>query len=376
VPSDAAAIIGGVAAAAPTPGQESLSRFVLRVVLIVLTVVGVLLLLWLLRKPISWIILATFLAVALSGPVNRLSRWLPRGLAIAVTYLLLFLVPLGVIASVVPSLASGVNDLANEAPRYVSDLQDTVNKNPRLRKLNNQYGITDELEKQAAKLPEKAGTAAGILTDVGVGIVNSIFAGVTILILSVFMVANGRRWAELFLQAQPEDRRARLARAMDRSANAVGAYVGGALLQATIAGIATFIVLKILGVPFAGALAVLTGIADLIPLVGATIGAILVGIVTAFHDFPTVTIIWTVWAIAYQQIENSVIQPRIQSRAVDVQPFIVLVSVLFGSTLFGIPGALLAIPIAATIQICTREYLQYRRDIRAPPPTTTSTATG
>ncbi len=365
-----------MAASAPTVGPESLSRLVVRVILIVLTVVGVLGLLWLLRKPISWIILATFLAVALSGPVNRLSRWLPRGLAIAVTYLLLFLIPLGVIASVVPSLASGVNDLANEAPRYVNDLQDTVNKNERLRKLNNQYGITDELKKQAAKLPAKLGTAAGILTDVGVGIVNSIFAGVTILILSVFMVANGRRWADLFLRAQPEDRRARLARAMDRSANAVGAYVGGALLQATIAGIATFIFLKILGVPFAGALAVLTAIADLIPLVGATLGAILVGIVTAFHDFPTVTIIWTVWAIAYQQIENSVIQPRIQSRAVDVQPFIVLVSVLFGSTLFGIPGALLAIPIAATIQICTREYLQYRRDIRASPPTTTSTATG
>jgi predicted PurR-regulated permease PerM len=356
--------------------QDTLSRLVVRVVLIVVTVVGVLLLLWLLRKPIGWLVLATFLAVAVSGPVNRLSRWLPRGLAIAATYLALFLVPLGVAALVVPSIAGGVNDLAESAPRYVSDLQDTVDKNPRLRKLNNQYGITDELQKQAAKLPEKLGTAAGILTDVGIGVVNSVFAGVTILILSVFMVANGRRWADVFLRAQPEDRRERLARAMDRSANAVGAYCGGALLQATIAGLATFLMLKILGVPFAGALAVLTAIADLIPLVGATIGAIIVGLVTLFHDFPTATIIWIVWAIAYQQIENSVIQPRIQSRAVDVQPFFVLVSVLFGSTLLGIAGALLAIPIAATIQICVREYLQYRRDVRAPPAaTTTTTAT-
>lgn len=362
-----------MAVAQPTTGGESLSRFVLRVVLIVITVVGVLALLWLLRKPISWIILATFLAVAVSGPVNRLSRWLPRGLAIATTYLALFLIPVGVIASVVPSIAGGVNDLAEQAPHYVNDLQDTVNKNKRLRKLNDQYGITDQLHKQAAKLPEKAGTAAGILTNLGVRLVNSIFAGVTILILSVFMVANGRRWAEALLRTQPEDRRARLERAMDRSANAVGAYVGGALLQATIAGLATYVVLKILGVPFAGALAVLTAIADLIPLVGATIGAIVVGLVTLFHDFPTTTIIWVVWAIAYQQVENSVIQPRIQSRAVDVQAFFVLVAVLCGSTLFGIAGALLAIPIAATIQICGREYLQYRRDIRAPPPTTTST---
>jgi predicted PurR-regulated permease PerM len=362
-----------VAVAPSTADGQSLSRLILRVVLIVVTIVGVLSLLWLLRKPISWIILATFLAVAVSGPVNRLSRWLPRGLAIAATYLALFLVPLGVIAAVVPSIVRGVNDLAAQAPHYVSDLQDTVNKNEQLRKLNDQYGITDQLEKQAAKLPGKVGTAAGILTDVGVGVVNSVFAGVTILILSVFMVANGRRWADVFLRAQPEDRRARLSRAMDRSANAVGAYVGGALLQATIAGLMTFVVLKILGVPFAGALAVLTAIADLVPLVGATIGAIIVGIVTVFHNFPTVTIIWIIWAIVYQQVENSVIQPRIQSRAVDVQAFVVLVSVLFGSTLFGVAGALLAIPIAATIQICLREYLQYRRDISAPSPRTSST---
>jgi predicted PurR-regulated permease PerM len=356
-------------------GQDTFSRLVLRVIVIVLTVVGVLVLLWLLRGPISWIILAGFLAIAMSGPVNRLSRWLPRGLAIAGTYLLLFLVPLGIAALVVPSVVSGVNDLAEQAPQYVNDLQDTVNKNPRLSKLNDQYGITDELEKQAAKLPAKAGTAAGILTDVGIGVVNSVFAAVTILILSVFMVANGRRWADVFLRAQPEDRRERLERVMDRSANAVGAYVGGALLQATIAGLSTFVVLKILGVPFAGALAVLTGLADLIPLVGATIGAILVGVVTLFHDFPTTTIIWIVWAIVYQQLENSVIQPRIQSRAVDVQAFFVLVSVLCGSKLFGIAGALLAIPIAASIQIVVREYLQYRRDVAAPPPTQTSTTT-
>jgi predicted PurR-regulated permease PerM len=120
----------------------------------------------------------------------------------------------------------------------------------------------------------------------------------------------------------------------------------------------------VLGVPFAGPLAILTAIFDLIPLVGATIGAIIVGFVTVFGDFPTVTIIWTIWAIVYQQIENTVIQPRIQSKAVDVQPFIVLVSVLFGSTLFGIAGALLAIPVAASIQIAAREYWAYRQEGR------------
>jgi predicted PurR-regulated permease PerM len=192
-----------------------------------------------------------------------------------------------------------------------------------------------------------------------------VFAAVTILILSIFMVGGGRRWIDVALATQPPERSERIRRALDHSANAVGSYVGGVIVQATIAGLATFIMLLILGVPFAAPLAVLTALLDAIPLVGATIAAVLVGIVTVFVDFPTITIIWAVWAIVYQQVENSVIQPRIQSRAVDINPFAVIVSVLFGATLFGIIGAVLAVPVAATVQILGREYLQYRRDMTA-----------
>jgi predicted PurR-regulated permease PerM len=106
----------------------------------------------------------------------------------------------------------------------------------------------------------------------------------------------------------------------------------------------------------------LIGIFDLIPLVGATIGAIVVGIVTLFVDFPTATIVWVVFSIVYQQVENSVIQPRIQKRAVDVEPFLVLIAVLFGATLLGVVGALVAVPTAAAIQILIREWLRYRQD--------------
>ena len=140
-----------------------------------------------------------------------------------------------------------------------------------------------------------------------------------------------------------------------------------------MAGILAYIVLTILGVPFAGSLAVMIFLLDLVPLVGATLGAILVGIITLFGDFPTTTIIWTIWSIVYQQVENNVIQPRIQARAVQVAPFVVLTSVLFGSTLFGILGALLAIPVAAAIQISIIEYNNFRRPeniaaVQAPPP--------
>ncbi len=204
-----------------------------------------------------------------------------------------------------------------------------------------------------------------MLRDIGFGLVSSIFAGVTILILSVFMVAAGPRWIEGFIRMQRPEHAERIERTLRRIANAVGNYVGGALLQATIAGVTAFIMLKILGVPFAGPLAVVIFVFDLIPVVGATIGAILVGIVTAFVNFPVALIIWVVFAIVYQQVENYVIQPQIQKRATKVEAFIILVAVLFGSTLFGVLGAILAVPFAASIQIAVAEYLEYRREVAA-----------
>ena len=310
-------------------------RVILRIVLIIVGVVLTLYVIYRLRKPISWLIIATFLSVAMSGPVNLLARYMRRGLAIFLSYLGLLAVPVLLGAILVPPIVNGVNDLAAKAPDYAAQARDYVEKNKRLRKLEADYGVITKLEEEAKKLPSKLGTAAGTLKDLGVGLVNSIFAGVTILILSIFMVANGRRWVSRAIALRPPEHAERLERAIDRMSTAIGNYVGGALAQATIAGVTGFIVMKILGIPFAGPLAVLVGIADLIPLVGATIAAVLVGIVTLFADFPLDTIIWVIWAVVYQQLENTVIQPQIQRRAVDLNPFVVLVSVLFGSTLFG-----------------------------------------
>jgi predicted PurR-regulated permease PerM len=340
-------------------------RVVLRIVLVIVGVVLALYVIYLLRKPIGWIVLATFIAVAMSAPVNLLARHMHRGLAIALAYLGLLLVPILLALILVPPIVNGVDDLASKAPQYAADAQDYVQKNDTLRKLEDDYGVITELEAQAKKLPQKIGTAAGTLSDIGVGVVNSVFAGVTILILSIFMVADGRRWVMRALAFQPPERRERLDRALSRISTAVANYVGGALAQATIAGLTSFVVMKILGIPFAAPLAVLVGFADLIPLVGATLAAILVGIVTVFADFPLDTIIWVIWAIIYQQLENTVIQPQIQRRAVDLHPFLVLVSVLFGSTLFGIAGALLAIPAAASVQIALGEWWQFRQSGRA-----------
>jgi predicted PurR-regulated permease PerM len=263
-------------------------------------------------------------------------------------------------AVLVPPIVTQVNNLIDKAPQYARDAERYAHKNRTLRKLEKNYDITGKLQEQAAKLPSKISGAAGVLSDIGLGIVNSLFAGITILILSVFMVGGGGSWVEAAIMSRPSSHQPILRRAVHDISSAVGGYVAGALGQATIAGFMSFIVLLILGVPYAAALALIIALLDLVPLVGATLGAIAVGIVTLFNDFPTATVVWVIWSVIYQQVENTVIQPRIQSRTVNVQPIVVLIAVLFGSTLFGVLGALLAIPFAAAIQIVIREYRAYR----------------
>jgi predicted PurR-regulated permease PerM len=349
------------------PAGESTTRLILRSVLIIVAVVIVLYIIYLLRKPISWLVIAAFIAIAVSGPVNYLTRWMRRGLAIAVVYLILILIPIGIGALLIPSMVSQGEDLANNAPEYAEDVTDFVNRNETLSNLNQDYDITGKIEEEAAKLPDKIPDAAGTLQDIGVGFVNSVFAALTIFILSIFMVGGGRRWIERFLETRNPDQTERMERAFDHIGTAVGNYVGGALLQALIAGVTSFIVLTILGVPFAAPLAVIVFFFDLIPLVGATLGAVLVAVVTLFVNFPVALIVWVIYSIGYQQVENYVIQPQIQRRAVAIEPFVVLVAVLFGGTLFGIIGALLAIPAAASLQIAIREWMAYRREVVEPP---------
>jgi predicted PurR-regulated permease PerM len=330
-----------------------------------LAVVGVaigLYLVYLLRKPISWVLIACFLAVALAGPVNRLHRRMRRGFAIAIVYLALLLVPIGIAALVVPPLVTQLNNLVENLPQYAQDAQDFTQKNSTLRKLENDYNVTQKLQQQAEKLPARIGDAASVLGNIGLGLVNSLFAVFTILVLTAFLLGSGNVWVDRFLELRPPEQRARIRKALDHMARTVGGYVGGILAQATVAGVTAFIVLTLLGVPFAAALSIIVFFADLIPLVGATLGAVVVAIVTLFTDFPTATIIWAVFSIVYQQLENTLIQPQIQRRAVNVHPFIVLVAVLFGSTLLGVLGALVAIPVAASMQIAIREWWDYRHD--------------
>jgi predicted PurR-regulated permease PerM len=345
------------------------AREVVRIVLIVVAVAICLYLIYQVRTPLLWLLIAIFLAAALSPPVNWLARRMRRGFAVGIVFFCLLGAPILLIALIVPTIINEGTSFADNVPQYARDVTNFVEDNRRLREINQDYDITSRLEQEAEKLPDRLGGAAGTLRDVGFGIVNSLFALITILVLTAFLLANGRTWTDRAIATRPLEQRERLRRSLDRMGAAVGGYVAGALTIALIAGVATYIVLMILGVPFRAPLAVMAGLFSLIPLVGATIAAVLIGIVTLFENFPTATIIWAIWAIVYQQFENHVIQPQIQKRTVNVHPFITIVSVLFGATLLGVLGALVAIPVAASIQILIREYVDFRTlGIKREPP--------
>ena len=340
---------------------DSSARNVVRIVVIVVLSAFALYLIYRLRTIIAWLVVAAFIAACAASPVNVLERRMRRGLAIALVYFVIILLPLIMLVLLVVPVIEQTVRLVNNLPEYVADLNRTIQDNARLRDLNDKYDVTGKLEDVASSAASSLDNAALTLADVGAGLISSVFAIVTILVLSVFMVARGREWFEAFLKTRPQDQARALRRAGDRIATAVSSYVAGAMVQATIAGITAFVMLSILGIPSALTLALVIAILDVVPLVGATIGAVIVGIVIVFSGSTADLIAWIVFAVVYQQFENYVVQPRIQSRAVSIDPFIVVIAALIGGTLLGVLGALLAIPGAATIQIAAREYTDYRR---------------
>ena len=351
---------------APTVDERPTARAIARTVLIVVLCVFAVYLVYLLRTPIAYVVLAAFIAACVSGPVNALSRHMKRGFAIAIVYLLILVIPALIFIVLVGPAVTQTVKLVGNLPGYVQDLEDEIQTNEQLRQLDEDYDITGKLDELAKKLAGKLDDAAAALVDIGAGVVSSLFALVTILVMSMFMLARGQIWRDAFLRMRPPREAEAWRRASDRIATAVASYVGGALFQATVAGFTAWLMLVILGIPSPLPLALIIALLDLIPMIGATLGAVVVGVVILFSGSTGDVLIWAIFAIVYQQFENYVVQPRIQSKAVSIDPFIVVIAALVGGKLLGVVGALLAIPGAATIQIALKEYLEYSRDKRLP----------
>jgi predicted PurR-regulated permease PerM len=258
-----------------------------------------------------------------------------------------------------------VNNFVDNVPGYVEDLKE----NDRIAEYNDEYEIVDKLEAEAEKLPDRLGDAVGALQSVTVGVFSAIFQLVTVLVVAFFLLLDGKRLMNWFFEQLPDDREKRARQVTGEVYKAVGGYVAGNFVISLIAGTTTYVVLTILGVDFAVPLAVLMAFLDLIPLVGATIGGVVIAIVCAIVDFPTALVVWGIFFILYQQVENNVLQPFIYKRTVSLHPLLVLIAVLIGGSQLGVLGALLSIPVAAAVQIFVKDWWHYRnRPDRAPPP--------
>ncbi len=319
--------------------------------------------LYVVRSVVLLVFIAGFLAVALGPAVDFFARRLPRAGAILVVYLLIFGAIVGVGLLVVPPVVEQVDRLVKDVPGYLTDLR----SNTTFRQYDDKYDLSRKLSEQASSLPSRLGDAAGALQAVTVGVFAAGVQLITVLTMTFFLLLDGRRLVEFVVRVGGRRQEERLRPLAEDIYKSTAGYVAGALTIATFAGVSAFVVLTLLGTPFAVPLAVLMFFLDLVPLIGATIAGALIAIVTAFTDFPTDLIVWMVFFLVYQQVENNVLQPFVYRRAVSVAPLLVIVSILVGSALLGVLGALVAIPVAAAIQIVVRD-LWARGDIRGAPP--------
>ena len=336
-----------------------------RTVLTVAGIVGLIYVCWLLRDVLLLAILAVFLAVALSAPVNFLEDRgrMPRALAIIVVYVLLAgaLVLIGLL--ILPPLIQEFTAFLRAVPGYVRQLQDSG----LIEHWDDEYGIVSELEGQAKHLPSIVGGALSELETVTVAAIERIVELIAILAVAFLLLLDAPRLLGfVYREVAPDEAAAR--RIARETSSAVGGYVAGVFAVAALAGIVSFVVMTILGIPYAVPLAVQMAFFAILPLVGSTIGAFFIAIVAAFEG-PEIVIVWAVFWILYQQTETHVLGPLVYRKAVDMSPALVILSVMAGATLLGVLGALLAIPAAATIQILIREWWRSRKPVEPAPAT-------
>jgi predicted PurR-regulated permease PerM len=310
---------------------------------------------WQVRNILLLVLIAAVLAVGLEPAVRRLERMhLSRGWAVLVIILstIGFFVLFGLL--VIPPLVREVKQLASDIPGYIARLQ---HDNGFFGDLERKYHISQKLQALIQDLPSKASSSLGTILGFTKSIASMIFNSLTVTILTIYFLVAAPKLRALALALIRTDEGDRV---FDEALAKIGGYVSGNITISIIAGVTAWIALTIMGVPFAAALAMWVAIADLIPTVGATLGAVPAVIVAAFSSVGD-GIATTAYFLIYQQVENYVISPRVMAKAVDLSPAAVIVSVLIGGSLAGFAGALLALPLAAAAKVAIRDLWLGRR---------------
>jgi predicted PurR-regulated permease PerM len=297
------------------------------------------------------IFIALFLAIGLNPAVARLQAWgVPRGGAVAIVALTVVALLIGGLFALIPPLVTQTSQLIDNVPDFIQRLQ----RNQTINELIERYDVLTKVQNAI-----NAGTVGNALGGVVGGaklVFGTIFNVLTVLVLTIYFMGAFERIKEGAYALVPATRRNRVRLLTDEILTKVGAYMVGALAIAVLAGACTFLFAMIVGLAYPFALAVVVAVCDLIPQIGATLGAIIVSLVGLASSLTT-GIICIAFFIGYQQLENYLIYPNVMRRSVKVSDVAAIVAALVGVALFGVVGALVAIPLVAGIQLIVREVV-------------------
>jgi predicted PurR-regulated permease PerM len=316
---------------------------------------------WSVRDVLVRVFVAVFLAVSLDPAVRWLvARDMRRGLAVTLISLIFVGIVAGFLISVIPPMVDQFNVFASGAPEYVERLQ---RESVRFRGLNERFDLAARLEDATRNLP-------GMVTGGVLGVTRAVFGAlantITVLVFTIYFMLDMPRLRRGVTRLVPRQRRQHFSDVADLVIDKVGAYMIGQLLIATVGGMCGFVAMTLLGVAFPLPLAILIGVTALIPLIGASLGAVIAVLVTAFTTavWPTAVLL-LVFFLVYQQVENYLIGPRIQRSAVNLSAAAVLLAGLLGATALGLLGALMAIPVAAALKVIVLERLDDHEEAAA-----------
>ena len=341
------------------------TRTVLRVSAIIIVILIVIWGAYTARHSIVLILISFFLALALNAPVHFIAKHLPgrlkgsRTLGTTISYLIVIIILGSFLAYVLPPLVRQTGNFIQAAPKIVSEFR---NQSGAVGNFIRHYHLGGAVKSVSDQLSARLHNIGGTAFSSLVAISKSVFAVLTVIVLTFMMLVEGPRWISIAKRVIPEKRHQladRLARDMYL---VIKNYVNGQVILALIATAFITPALFILHVSHPVALIAVVFIAGLIPLVGHTIGAIIVTVVALFHSVTSGVAI-LIYYILYQQFENYIIQPKLQANATRISPLLVLVSLVIGINFGGLFGGLVAIPVMACIRIIALEVLRYRKYI-------------
>lgn len=306
------------------------------------------------------VVVSFFLAAGLNPAVMFLER---RGLRRSWSVTVVILAAIGLVAlflvAIVPVITDQVQAITRNAPEWLDQLQ----KNKRIQRIDDEYHIIDKVKDRINEGDLVAGIF-GNAVGIGLKVVSGLFNAFVIVVLTLYFLASLDSSKAAIYRLAPASRRERVTKLGDKVIANIGGYVSGAFIVALCAGVSSLVFLWFTPVAkYAVALAFVVAVLDVIPMIGATLGAVIVSAIAFATDIKT-GIICVIFYVIYQQFENYVIYPRVMSRSVDLPGAVIVIAALVGTALLGVVGALLAIPAAAAILLVIREVVVKRQDQR------------